>query len=69
MLIFNFYLINTDIYSKFKKLNKSKLDGNIISRKVSFNEFPVNQVAEVLYILGSGVSVVNVVSMFPNVNC
>lgn len=56
------------LFSKNQNPNKSELNGHLVSWEVSFNEFPVDQVAEVLQILSPGVSVINVISVFPNVN-
>lgn len=37
--------------------------------KVSADEFPINHATEVFNVFGSGVAVVNVVCVLPNVNC
>lgn len=63
-----------DFYAQFNKINslsseiKSKLDRNLFTVEVLLNEFPIDDFTEFTQVLGSGISVVDIVGMFPNVN-
>lgn len=47
---------------------RSELELNFIAFIVFAHEFPVNDVIKVLEVGSTGVSVVNVISMFPDIN-
>jgi len=48
--------------------NQSQLNSDGLGFKVSIYKLPVNETAEGFDILGSGVSIIDVIGMFPYIN-
>lgn len=49
-------------------IDRSELEDGLVGFKVFVDKLPVDHSAEVFDVLGSGVAVVDVVGMFPDVN-
>lgn len=49
-------------------MNESKFNRYFLGLEIILNKFPVDEAGKVFKILSTGISVINVIGMFPNIN-